>query len=401
MFLERIELENVRSIAALDLPLSHEGRVRPWTMLLGENGAGKSTVLRAVALALAGSEALPELLADSDRWIRRGARHAAIRLALVTAAGEKRRVELRLRRGDSLAKTFDLNRSTLEELDDALAHTARNYFCVGYGVSRRASAAFVSRQERLRHPRARSVATLFDPDALLQPVESWAMDLDYRRPAQARAILRGTFAQILPGMGFAGIDKQKRELLFDTPDGRLPLAALSDGYQNIIAWCGDLLFRITETFADYKSPLAARGLLLIDEVDLHLHPLWQRKLQSFLRGKLPGMQVLASTHSPLTAHQAEEGELFMLRRPSPKAPPELKPFPGDPRKLLLHQFLMSPAFGLETADSVYVEHLKSGSPKGDARVELADLPRWEMPTPLSRERLKLLTELKAEVKRRS
>src|SRR5437899_459774 len=107
MFLERLVLKNVRSIENFELTFSTAaGRCRQWTILLGENGAGKSTVLRSIALALAGSDGLPELLVDQDRWIRRGEREAQICADLITAEGERRQVALRLRRGQPLGQTF-------------------------------------------------------------------------------------------------------------------------------------------------------------------------------------------------------------------------------------------------------------------------------------------------------
>ena len=418
MFLKRLILENVRSLEHFDLSFEKsDGESRQWTILLGENGAGKSTVLRSIALALAGSNALPELLTNSDDWIRRGADLASIELDLVTAEGEARHVALHLRRGEPLSKTFSDNRDSLELLDLALSHSPRNYFTVGYGVSRRLQSGrnTLSSAETMRNPRAQSVATLFSTDAILRSVEGWAMDLDYRKPQESQAILRDTFSEMLPGINFEGIDKENRKLVFQTPDGVLPLEVLSDGYQNIISWCGDLLYRITETFADYHKPLEARGLLLIDEVDLHLHPLWQRKLVEFLQKKLPNFQIFATTHSPLTAHQACEGELYLLRRPDDTTAPQLEPFAGDPRKLLLHQFLMSPAFGLATADSRYIESLKQEydalqkSPnkslndqnrESDLAEKLADAPEWQMNTPQAAKRTELLAEIRSELRTR-
>lgn len=411
MFLRQVKIENVRSIRDLTLSFESEtGAVRKWSILLGENGAGKSSVLRAIALALGGSDALPELLIDNEIWIRRGANTASICLDLVTAAQEQRQITLTLRRGESLAQTFRRNRDSLELLDAALAYSARNYFTIGYGVSRRLPASGSSKGNGFRHPRAQSVATLFSAEATLQSIEQWAMDLDYRRPRAARSILRSVFADMLPGYTFDRIDKKRRQLLFTTPDGALPLSSLSDGYQNIISWCGDLLFRVTETFADYKDPFAARGLLLIDEVDLHLHPVWQRKLIDFLQQKLPNFQILATTHSPLTAHQAAENELYLLRRATAGQPPVLEPFLGDPRKLLLHQFLLSPAFGLDTADSRHVELLKTeysdlaaqkkSSPRlEEVKAELAEVPEWSLDSPQARKRRELLAEIRRELGR--
>ena len=416
MFLKRLILENIRSIEKLDLSFENsEGKSRKWTILLGENGAGKSTVLRSIALGLAGSNALPELLVNSDEWIRKGQDFARIAIDIATADDEPRHIALELRRGEALSKTFSSNSESLELLDAALSHSARNYFTIGYGVSRRMhttrSSSFTA-PETMRNPRSQSVATLFSPDASLRSVESWAMDLDYRKPAEAKTILQQTFAEMLPGINFERIDKEQRKLLFATPDGELPLDVLSDGYQNIISWCGDLLYRITEVFADYQKPLEARGLLLIDEVDLHLHPIWQRRLIEFLQKKLPNFQIFATTHSPMTAHQACEGELYLLKRLQEAGPPVLEMFPGEPRNLLLHQFLMSPAFGLYTADSRHIEELKKEydelqkapdkTPQDEGREselaeKLADAPEWQLNTPQANERVKLLAEIRREL----
>ena len=102
------------------------------------------------------------------------------------------------------------------------------------------------------------------------------MDLDYRLKA-GFASVRTRLEDLLPGVSLARIDRRNRELIFATQDGELPLDQLSEGYQNMAAWCGDLLYRITEVYRDYRSPLSARGVLLIDEIDLHLHPVWQRE----------------------------------------------------------------------------------------------------------------------------
>jgi hypothetical protein len=103
--------------------------------------------------------------------------------------------------------------------------------------------------------------------------------------------------------------------------------------------------------------LAARGVLLIDEIDLHLHPNWQRRLYTFLEEKLPNFQVIVTTHSPLTAQQAKENELYALCRDGREV--RLVPFVGDPSKMLLHQVLMSPVFGVATDESVAVEKKKN------------------------------------------
>jgi hypothetical protein len=96
------------------------------------------------------------------------------------------------------------------------------------------------------------VASLFDPDALLAPLESWAMDMDYLREKTGIQTVRKVLNNFLPDVSFSRIDKKKGVLLFRTPDGVVPLRLMSDGYKNMACWIGDLLYRIMETFGDYN-----------------------------------------------------------------------------------------------------------------------------------------------------
>jgi predicted ATPase len=411
MFLKRLVLENVRSIDHLDISFLAGGQTRKWTFLLGENGTGKSTVLRAAALVLAGSDALPELFVEPESWIHRGQEAARIQAELVTARREERTISLEIRRGESLFEIFDRNRISLKQLDDALRYTPRSYPTFGYGVSRRLSDprfAASSPSSPFQKPRARDVATLFSPDAELNPLQSWVIDLHYRLGDKGLDLIRETLGRLLPGVEISRIDREAKKLLFSTPDGEIPLDLLSDGYQNVAAWCGDLLYNVTQVFEDYGDPLSARGLLLIDEVDLHLHPLWQRQLKRFLDDRLPNFQIVATTHSPLTAHQAGEGELFFLRREGESKSPVLHPYEGSPRKLMIHQLLVSPIFGLTTMDSQRVEEMRreyeelrdrqTRTPQEERQLrslagDLEDLPEFKTGTELDRKRVAVLEEI--------
>jgi predicted ATP-binding protein involved in virulence len=260
------------------------------------------------------------------------------------------------------------------------------------------------------------VATLFDADALLYPIETWAIDLHYRRQAQGLKLIKRAFDNLLMGIDFLDIDRDRHELHFRTADGIVSLTQLSEGYQNVAAWWGDLLYRMTEALGESQTPLSAHGLLLIDEIDLHLHPLWQRQLRHFLTEKLPNFQIVATTHSPLTAQQADEGELFFLSRPSPTDSPKLEPYLGIPRYLMVHQMLTSEAFGLQTIDSKHVEDLRAAyrelaakekrSQREEQRLKrlreaLAQLPDWSIESPSERRQRELMEKISQSLSQRA
>jgi predicted ATPase len=414
MFLKRLVLENVRCFKSLDIDFELPGgQNRKWTVLLGENGSGKSTVLRAIALMLAGSDALPEVLGEPQDWVREGAKHARIDLEIETAKGEDRDLTLSFGPNESVSRIISNSLKGLAPLNNALEHASRNYFTAAYGATRRLGAGRIDLNEsgRFRHLRARALATLFDRDSELNPLESWAMDLDYR-DSEGLQTVRGVLSDFLPGLTFAGIDKRRRHLVFDTPDGAVPLQQLSEGYQNVAAWIGDLLFRVTETFEDYRAPLNARGVLIIDEVDLHLHPVWQRRLISFLDNKLKNLQLVVTTHSAVTAQQAGPEAIHVLRRGRQGV--QIEKFESNPGELLVSQLLMTDAFGLETDESLEVEKKKKRHQKltkmskltAKQQSELKRLERQlgalEGTTPsrptLHKDQVELLRRLEGEIK---
>lgn len=364
MFLKEIELINFKCHDHLKLSFStedEENPIRKTTFMLGENGTGKSAFLKAVALITAGSNALGEVLGNPDEWVKNGKKYAEIRAVITTVEGEERQLKLKITRGYYLKEIIDDNSETLFLIDQAIKKADRNYFVVAYGASRRLNreeSRLFNTNSKSRSPRSSNIVSLFNPDAALISLTSWAMDLDYSGKAGSgmQTVKNALNKFFVENVKFKTIDKEKKQLIFSTPDGEVPLEQLSDGYQNVAAWVGDLMFNITNTFKDHKDPLKARGLLLIDEIDLHLHPIWQRQLHTFIKTKLPNFQIVATTHSPLTAQQAEEHELYALKREGKKV--EVISFIGDPSKLLVHQILMTPVFGLPTDESLMVEKKK-------------------------------------------
>jgi len=366
MFLKSIELTNFRCFKHLHLDFfSTETEVRQRTVLLGENSTGKSTILKAISLVLLGSNTLGELIGNPSDWIRFGEEECEVKIVMNTNTeeGVTATLYLVIHRGDTLRNVIGRNRRTLEFVDKA-----RNELLVmGYGVSRRlgSSSDFTKNGSQ-----AGNVATLFNRNANLISLEEWAIDMDYKDEKKGLDLVKKVINKFLPEVTFKGIDKQKKQLLFKTKDGVIPLEYLSDGYQNIAAWLGDMLYRITDenthSYSQQKtlkkskkiSPLKKEGILLIDEIGLHLHPKWQRQLLDFIHENFPKIQLIATTHSPFIAQQLDENELFTLKR-NTSNDIELIQFEQPPNQLLIHQVVMSDMFGLETDESLETEQLKN------------------------------------------
>lgn len=388
MFLKKLMLRNIRCFVDASIDFDGPNGVnRKWTVLIGENGTGKSSVLKSIALIMAGSDALTELVGDPDEWIAHGKDEAEILLLIETAEGLERQLALQFKRGEGVSGFLHRAVESLGPLNSALVHAVRSYPTFGFGSSRRLGNSSLTSEggSLFRQDRAQCVASLFSRDATLNPLESWAMQLDYQTDGLGLSAVRAVLTDFLPEISFSRIDKKLGRLIFETPDGEVPLSQLSDGYQNVAAWVGDLLYRITSTFEDYRNPLDVRGLLIIDEVDLHLHPTWQRRLLDFLDTRLPRMQLLVTTHSIITAQQAPENSLFYCVRREGR--PVIEPFGTDPGKYLLNQLAATEAFGQLSDESLEVEHLK---------VEYRELHRKGPATDEEHRRMAAITEKLAE-----
>lgn len=375
MFLQSLEIENLRSIKRLHLDFGGPENPRPMTLLLGENGTGKSTVLRAIALVTVGSEGLFELMETPSSWVHNKADSAHIGAVLVTKDGEKRDVSFVIKKGATRAETLRQNQEGLALLDAAVTPPRRNYFVVGYGASRRLGSASLSSSSAYPDQRAANVRTLFDRNAQLNPLETWAMDLDYSQAEEGHdtlGVIREVLANFLPDVVFSHIDKRRKRLIFGTPDGEVGLEQLSDGYQSVAGWIGDLLYNISRSHADFRKPLEARGLLLLDEIGLHLHPAWQRKLLSAIRTHLPNFQVVATSHSPLIVGSLHREEVVVLERSGGEIRVRLPE--QSPYGLTVDQILASPIFGLSNLrDDGFersLDQVRSKANQGDVKAAI-------------------------------
>lgn len=105
-------------------------------------------------------------------------------------------------------------------------------------------------------------------------------------------------------------------LKIELADGRiLPFSVLSDGTRNFFAIVADMAYKCVTLNPQLKENalLETEGVVLIDELDLHLHPEWQRKIVSVLRNTFPKIQFIVSTHSPFIIQESREKQLIVLK----------------------------------------------------------------------------------------
>jgi predicted ATP-binding protein involved in virulence len=107
------------------------------------------------------------------------------------------------------------------------------------------------------------------------------------------------------------VEEEPPRLLVDKNGISLDLGQLSDGERSFLAMVADLCKRLCQANPRI-DPLSGQGVVLIDELELHLHPTWQREAAEKLRTTFPNLQFIVTTHSPFIVQTAREGEIVKL-----------------------------------------------------------------------------------------
>ena len=164
-------------------------------------------------------------------------------------------------------------------------------------------------------------ASLVSDEDVVQKI----IELDYRAyrkgTPEIRNIIDTTTAiasEITEGypIRFVRVDEDEDGLFpqFETSDGLVPLNVLSQGTQSLVQWLARLLIDMVEYY-DYPENIEEKGgILIIDEIDAHLHPSWQRRIIPALTNHFPNLQIFCSTHSPLMLAGLKAGQVQLLDR---------------------------------------------------------------------------------------
>ncbi len=314
LYLKHLRVRDARCFRALDVPFTADGQPRMVTLLVGRNGAGKTSFLRALALGLCQqketSALAGKLAGELIRQDKRGKRasEAEIELSLVDPEQPE---------AVYLTRTWVIRDKSGQEIVRKETEPAdfpwSDIFVCGYGVNRGAGPGIPVPPE---YRRLDAVASLFDDDVELVDTESVLRALKlgaYETGGIAQdALFANVVRHLKAVLGLAPahrLDVTSKQVLVRGPWGTMPFHALGDGYRGTSGWLLDLWGR-AYLAGGLSNGGAPAGIVLIDEIDEHLHPSWQKKLVPTLRKRFPNLQFIGTTHSAMSIVNCEHSELL-------------------------------------------------------------------------------------------
>ncbi len=316
--IKQISIENYQGIIKThiaDLPVDTQ-----WIFLTGENGFGKTMVLQAIAISLFGNQDQYSILTDSDcqTWV----------------------------------EFKNQGRNQINILGSP--HFKPFTHLVAYGSSR----LEIQNQQARNEISAKSTTTygLFHTDGILLNIE-YELFIGYLKKNAQYEIIKNTLLKLLPLMADIQVNDQDEVVYLEKEHEKsdktyqgLPFEKLAAGHKNIIAMIGDMLIRFYALQPEVIEPQDFCGIVLIDELDLHLHPKWQRQLPKLLSTVFPKVQFIASTHSVIPFLGAPNNSVFLKVSRSQAQGITINRINIDISNLLPNTLLTSPLFDLEGKD---------------------------------------------------
>jgi hypothetical protein len=426
VYIKRVVLENLRGFNRLDFdferPLSENNSEQPdhryagWAVVTGDNAAGKTAFLKSIALALVGTDTARALQPSLQGWIRRGFNEAVIAVEIVAGEEDKfaqgRRYEhpfwseLKLHADPGPEVTLTVGDKYKGKgkgpKHGPWAENPTGWYAVGYGPFRRLYGASPDAQRLMVGPsRVARFATMFREDATLGECEIWLKDLHVKK-LEKRQKEAGILDQVLQllnddflrnGLRIEKVDSEGLWLR-DASNIVLPLADMSEGYRAALALLVDMVRHMVDVFGPDnlvqerhgRLIVPHSGVVLIDEIDSHLHPEWQRLIGFWFKERFPNIQFIVTTHSAMICQAADENMIYHLPPTGTVAEPNRirgaeywKIVKSKPDAIYL-----SPAFGMQF----------TRSPRAvNARNQLAELRAKEQAGLLSEPESKQMRQL--------
>jgi predicted ATPase len=342
IYLDRIELKNFKCFSYLEIKFNDQISTKvndqnnlqsePWLLFLGENSVGKTSILKAIALALMGDKYRSRFKIKELNILKNGTKEGFIKLYL---KGQKKPIHLEFKKnGLPIKSNFSVSSSCL----------------LAYGAIRLLPISNKLEPEKISGGGIK-VQNLFDHSISLEDGQKWLLKLSKKEFDKAAITLKDL---MLLENEDRIIQKKKEKKIRVSAHGLVQdIENLSDGYKSVFALAVDIMCTLITEKVSYDL---AEGIVLIDEIGTHLHPRWKMEVVKRFRTAFPKLQFIVTTHEPLCLRGLYMGEVTVLTRNSEKKIVAITELP-DPSKLRVDQILTSEFFGLNTTIDPKTEEL--------------------------------------------
>ena len=391
-YFKSLEIEGARCFGlrqTLDLtaPDAPEQPAR-WTIILGENGTGKTTLLQ----ALVGMRPLVRSYVNDNKsdtgwtvrpWVELDYQSIARQSAEVRFVAHylfQKKAEGQTQRLKVWANMRDSNPIASAWREPNSADMFQSVI-FAYGAHRKINEIRTSNE----YEATEGYETLFSETVgLTDPAELIAQtylvsklgngdEALQRERAEAKLEqLKASLIRVLPDVHDVTIEVRENRpaVLFHTDYGKVRSSQLSSGYRAMAAWVGDLVGRMFDTYPDRDDPLSGPAIVLVDEFDLHMHPKWQRDAIAFLTERFPAVQFIVTAHSPLVVQSAPNANVVVLEKEGDHVVIENDPVNVSTWRV--DQILTSELFGLSSARRQDVQDLLDERAELLAKPDLSD-----------------------------
>lgn len=322
--------------------------------MLGDNGMGKTSVVRAISAALVGPEEFLRFDPVLNFWVTKGEKKAEIELVIEKHSEDKRSGKGGAKGGVKDITTIHCKTIIEQEIENGrqwkfkdrsakdgvhpnyyVWGTGEGWFSAAFGPYRRFTGGNQSLESfYVRNPKIGAHLTAFKEDAALTENVVWLKDIHHRavtggKYQEYEQIPQGIIhfvnqPDLLPD-GYKLVALTPDGPIFTTPSGdNIPLYELSEGLKSVTSIAFELLRLLVNTFSvkaifknfidenSLNDTIDIKGIVLIDEIDLHLHPTWQARIGHWFTKCFPNIQFIVTTHSPVICRAAANGTIWHL-----------------------------------------------------------------------------------------
>ncbi len=380
LYIREISLENVRCFGKKRTVhfTNANQKTSQWNLIIGPNGSGKTTLLKSIILATISNR---RFFKEIDLpYFQRGPKQIAeIGFKLGNSWIEKNSKIFDEAEPNHYLEEWNIKSSGPQYYLDHL-----NVF--GYGAARLIGTTSLSKESS-----DFGAHNLFDDSEPLINAEEWLVQQEYltlKEKGKSNKSTKDNYEKVksilikLLRKEISDIEirteKNVPKAFFKTKFGWVKLHELSLGYKSLIAWMVDLASRLMEAYPDSEHPLEEPAIVLVDEVDLHLHPKLQRELISFLTQTFKGTQFIASAHSPLIVQAMPQANIILLD--IVKNNVRVTQNPVDIHKWRVDQILVSDLFKVNSPYSKETDKLLERRRKILSQSEISDEDQQELTT---------------------